>query len=322
MYTTNAGGAAANILDNRDVITSQGDEKPSVISRVRADAIKYNCRVKYRPDPQTRQPIPYEIMVFDRNVFRERGWEPIDDKGYNIGSDDDDKEIDAALEKVATVERGTSRARAKIRDYIVCNPDMTLFVTLTIDQEKLDRYDYNKIITKLNRWLDNRVRRKGLKYILIPEYHKDRAIHFHGFMNEALELKRSGKYKRSKVTDANGNIKTVTKPIYNLPDWEYGFTTAVAITGSDSIRRTSEYVLKYITKETGKVGGRYYLHGGKLETYRQKLYRVNIDEIKLPKLIIGETENKLTLKITRNEETISVLLQQIEEKWNIEKPIY
>ncbi|MFQ7854076.1 MAG: hypothetical protein ACLRIS_01925 [Flavonifractor plautii] len=56
----------------------------------------------------------------------------------------------------------------------------------------MNRYDVREVTRHLNHWLDNQVRRKGLAYVLVPERHKDGAIHFHGFFNDALEARDSG----------------------------------------------------------------------------------------------------------------------------------
>ena len=153
------------------------------------------------------------------------------------------------------------RAKRRLSDYIRCNPDMDYFVTLTLSPEMIDRYDYSAIIKKLNNWLGNRVRRQGLKYILVPEHHKDGAVHFHGVMNDALSLSFSGRYLR------NGKaVTTVTeKPIYNIANFDLGYTTAIKITGPNGTEAVANYVKKYITKDFKKVGGRYYLHGGSMQ---------------------------------------------------------
>ena len=165
-------------------------------------------------------------------------------------------------------ERSMRRARIKCRDYVLGNVDLDMMITLTINGEMLSRYDYAAIIKKVSTWLGNRVKRNGLKYVLVPERHKDGAIHFHGFVNsKAVDLKKT-KYKR----DANGNNFIYAleptrkgKQIYNVADWDIGYTTAVRIGRSQADRdATASYILKYLAKQNEKVGGRWYLHGGNL----------------------------------------------------------
>ena len=152
--------------------------------------------------------------------------------------------------------RSRRRAITKVYDYFNSNIDLNMFVTLTLSPDEVQRNDYEAIYKRLSTWLENRVKRDGLKYILIPEYHADgENIHFHGCMNKsALKVVNSGKRRQGKV-------------VYNISDFTLGFTTAINISGEDSTIRVARYMLKYITKayDSGnKVGGRYYLHGGKL----------------------------------------------------------
>ena len=78
------------------------------------------------------------------------------------------------------------------------------FITLTLDKEKIDRYDTAKIYPKLRVWLSNMVQRHKMNYLLFPEYHKPRpgetecAIHFHMLANaDGLNLSDSGKQTKN-----------------------------------------------------------------------------------------------------------------------------
>ncbi|MBO5707083.1 MAG: hypothetical protein J6S05_08840 [Bacteroidaceae bacterium] len=173
-----------------------------------------------------------------------------------------------ALRSKANKERSMRRARIKCRDYVLGNSDLDMMVTLTINPDMCDRHDYYEIVKKLSAWLSNRVRRSGLKYVLVPERHKDGAIHFHGFINSGAVKLSKTKYKR----DYNGNnfiyaLEPTRKgrQIYNIADWDIGYTTAVRIGRSEADREaTASYILKYLAKQNEKVGGRWYLHGGDL----------------------------------------------------------
>lgn len=166
--------------------------------------------------------------------------------------------------KKANLDRARSRARAKVRQLALAN-EFQWFVTLTLDPAKIDRYDAKEVVRKMSQWCDNRVRRKGLRYILVPEHHADGAIHFHGFFNGALEAVESG------LTDKHGH------KVYNLPDWTLGFTRAVELYGEYGAAVT--YVTKYIGKETEKIGGRWYYSGGDLAAPVEQELNINYWEL-------------------------------------------
>jgi hypothetical protein len=146
--------------------------------------------------------------------------------------------------------RSMRRARAKLRRLALAN-SFDYFVTLTLSPEQVDRYDPKQIMAKVNRWLDNMVRRSGLRYILVPEQHKDGAWHFHGFLaGDGLKTVDSG-------------VRWDGREVYNLPQWSYGFSTAQRLYGEYSA--AVAYVCKYIGKQQGqRPMGRWYYSGGGL----------------------------------------------------------
>lgn len=273
------------------------------------DNIRHNCRLKLYPDG-TR-----EFTVSDRAIFREVGWEV--DKLH--GLDDgfrwwDDFEATPIVEKSiyqmeraeaveferksANLERAKRRARVNVSDIALSN-DFSYFVTLTLDAEKVNRYDVKEVTSKLNNWLDNRVRRDGLRYVLVAERHKDGAIHFHGFFNDALEAVDSGtvslvgggkprkprsKAQRAQWLAEGGHV------VFNLPAWSLGFTTAIELYGEK--RAAVGYVCKYISKSQEKIGGRWYYSGGALERPSVELFDADFSQFETVegahKFVIGE----------------------------------
>lgn len=148
------------------------------------------------------------------------------------------------------MERSQRRARSKVRRLALAN-EFRWFVTLTLSPEQIDRYDGAEIVRRLGRWCDNMVRRHGLRYILVPERHKDGAFHFHGFFSDAVRVTDSGH------TDDHG------RKIYNLPQWTLGFTAAMELYGEYAA--AVAYVCKYIGKQDGERPlGRWYYSGGAL----------------------------------------------------------
>lgn len=266
-------------------------------TRTQQNAIRHNTRVKVYPSGAV------EILTASKAVFRESGWE-MPDKWDRCSSEDpllsDPESEYRALERAAKVSedeiaaqeaaaaarlRAQRRARTQVRDLALSN-DFTYFVTLTLDAQRVDRYDVKAVTRKLNQWLDNAVRRRGLKYVLVPELHKDGAVHFHGFFNDALRVVDSGtvippeggKPKRPRSAkqreawlEAGGHV------VYNMPQWSHGFNTAIELYGD--YRAAVGYVCKYINKEQAKVGGRWFYHGGALRLPDTWLEDRNVEDV-------------------------------------------
>ncbi|MDO5434486.1 hypothetical protein [Eubacterium sp.] len=118
------------------------------------------------------------------------------------------------------------------------------FITITFDREKVDSSNYEESVKKLTKFLNHARERKcpDLKYIIVPELHADgKHFHFHGLLSncDGLHFSYSGHNTRGRNS----------KPIFNILDWSFGFTTATRIEDSS---RASAYITKYITKECAR----------------------------------------------------------------------
>lgn len=152
---------------------------------------------------------------------------PFEDEKIHVRDWDD-------IERSKNVSK--SRTIQKVYDYARCN-HWDWFVTLTFDSKECDRYDYGDVSRCLKNWLDN-MRRSciNLRYLFVPELHKDGAYHFHGLMvhDNALRFVDSGH------TSKSGDR------IYNLDSFGYGFTTCTRV---KTVEGVSKYIGKYITKD-------------------------------------------------------------------------
>ena len=118
------------------------------------------------------------------------------------------------------------------------------FVTLTFDPSKVDRYNYDDCCKKMKTFLDH-LRRKNsdLKYLGVPEQHKDGAWHFH-FLMSNIDKSCYRYWKK----DKRGN------DIYILGQKDGGEWTGVYRYGWSTLtfvkypERVSMYITKYITK--------------------------------------------------------------------------
>lgn len=218
----------------------------------------------------------YDIVCAAEKFWGKPGWELCDEHLPRVSPAKREKgkksEGDDAL-------RSMRRARAKLRRLALAN-SFDYFVTLTLSPEEIDRYDAKQIMAKVNRWLDNMVRRHSLRYILVPEQHKDGAWHFHGFLaGDGLKTVDSG-------------VRWDGREVYNLPQWSFGFSTAQRLYGEYSA--AVAYVCKYIGKQQGqRPMGRWYYSGGELcepekayacLDYREVLeeYRSEAVELEIP----------------------------------------
>lgn len=262
---------------------------------VTASSIFYNTRLKSYPDGSC------QVLACDREIFGGDGWE--DRKKWRVPPKaapthkTEEEAQGAPSEKpapsAANIARAARRARAKLRDIALCTP-FKYFVTLTLDKDKVDRYDIAAVTRKLNNWLDNHVRRDGLAYVLVPELHKDGAIHFHGFFNDALDAVDSGTITmkgwkkprkprsqavRASWLDQGGQI------VYNLPSWTLGYTTAISLYGDYAA--AVGYVCKYVGKgmdaadgkPAAKIGGRWFYSGGELGRPRVEFAQCDIWDV-------------------------------------------
>lgn len=231
----------------------------SSLLAVPAAEVKKNCRLKIFPDGTVS-----EILACSLAVFVPPGWE----------SEDKQKRPDrCGTGSALDVERARRRARQRVRDLIQCNTDMDVFWTLTLAPDgPVGRTDYDAVNRKVQQWLADRVRRRGLKYVAVYEYHEKvesdgrRAIHVHGVANhEALKMVDSGKKYRDKLGHWHH--------IFNLPDWTLGITTAMYMYGDR--HAATAYISKYIYKSERPVGGRWYMHSHNLQEPRYEYLDVD-----------------------------------------------
>lgn len=188
-----------------------------------------------------------DVVCASAQMFREPGWELSDKWDSDKAKPVREAGVKSEGENML---RSMRRARAKLRRLALAN-DFQYFVTLTLDASKIDRYDGQAVVIALSRWADNMVRRCGLRYILVPELHKDGAFHFHGFLSgDGL-----------KVVDSW--VKWDNRTVFNLPQWGFGFSTAQELYGD--YHAAVGYCCKYIGKQDGQRPlGRWYYSGGRL----------------------------------------------------------
>ena len=136
-------------------------------------------------------------------------------------------------------DESVSRTKRIIYEYARCNK-WDYFVTLTLDENKIDRNDIKNFRVKFNRMISDMNaqitgeewgRQKQIKYCIVPEFHKKGGVHFHGFIK--------GLHKSDIRLNKNG-----------FKEWRqyadnFGFMNMQEIRNP---KACSKYMTKYITK--------------------------------------------------------------------------
>ncbi len=216
----------------------------SICAPVSENVGKHNTKVKAYPDGSTM------ITYCSRPIFREKNLESCRDLYDDVIEEcwikeapkeesGEDRPVFESREGESRGEDSSARERKsewlrvvrnRVKDMAIIN-DFKYFATFTINPEKIDSYDTKAVMKKVSKWLNNQVNRKGLKYILVPEYHKSGRIHCHALINDVFKLVDSSHRSKQKI-------------IYNILDWRYGFSTAIEL--DKNIYRVANYVSKYI----------------------------------------------------------------------------
>lgn len=154
------------------------------------------------------------------------------------------------------LDESLSRTRSKVYELAICNP-WEYFVTLTLSPENGNRQNLRVFQRAFSKWINNLNYRHGLsiKYLLIPEPHKDGAWHMHGlFMGIPAEqlvpfsLHDYLPYRLRSLLRAGHNI-------FNWPAYadKFGWVTCERIRNFEAC---ALYITKYITKELGENASR------------------------------------------------------------------
>lgn len=151
-----------------------------------------------------------------------------------------------------SAERSLRRSKVTVKDIIICN-DFDYWCTFTFNKVYHDRYNLAHCRSTMSLWL-NRQRKHSpdLRYLIVPELHKDGALHFHAlFSNFNGSLRDSGK------KTANGSI------IFNATGYRAGFTQFVKL-DSNSLALARYITKQYLTKNMPIFGNkkRYWVSRG------------------------------------------------------------
>lgn len=149
------------------------------------------------------------------------------------------------------------RAKRKVIDYGL-NNEWTHFVTVTYDRKKIDRNNAEVVRLSTMKALNNYRNRydKDFAYLLIPEPHKDGAVHFHGFII-------LGDTNQDQLTQRYCHK---THKHYYISEYLFKRFGANRLESINSLEYSSYYISKYTTKDNSRVFNRYYFASKGLTT--------------------------------------------------------
>lgn len=214
----------------------------------------HNTRVKYYADGSVK------FSVANGNIYKDSDYVVSDSPTLHSSCGSNDVDEETFLERQYKYRNDSiKRSKNKVFDIVKMN-DWDFFFTGTISDDcDIDRYNVDEVSKKVNTFMYNLVKRgKIIRYIFVPEFHDDGAVHYHGFIKAGCSLSyrlalnpRTGKpIRRGK----NRNF------VFNWTDWTFGFTTLINCYGS--VDNMSKYFCKYITKSSDfPMKHRYYCGG-------------------------------------------------------------
>lgn len=193
-------------------------------------------------------------------IYHDNYWLPAS------GARSDNRKRAKIAKREDSIHRSLRRTKTTIQDIMLSNR-FELWCTFTYNcrscrprcnnnpctcsREACKRFDINYTHRTLRNWFRNqRTHSPDLKYLAVPEFHKNGAVHFHCLLsNFNGRLRDSG--KRTK----HGQV------IYNASGYYSGWTEFVRIgerfdSASDDYYRVISYLTKYVTKDMPLIQGR------------------------------------------------------------------
>lgn len=147
----------------------------------------------------------------------------------------DEVEVSENSDSNERFAQSIQRARARVRELALCNP-WEYFATFTLNEEKQDRFDLDGWVKDFGNWIGNYNRKFNtkLRYLIVPERHKNGAWHGHGLL--------SGVAQDSVTINEHGY------PTIKYYENRFGFISLDKIKDHN---KASSYIAKYITKSQG-----------------------------------------------------------------------
>ncbi len=146
----------------------------------------------------------------------------------------------------ASIKNSSKRSKDTMYGYVLAN-DWQYWATFTFSPDKVDRQDdqaVKHLWSEFERWCKRR--NPDCKILATPERHPTSgALHFHALMSDITWTLKPA------VNPHTGKLITTKfgDPVFNVVDWEYGFSTVAVIPPDNNNLRVANYLVKYITKD-------------------------------------------------------------------------
>lgn len=177
---------------------------------------------------------------------------PVRQAGYELAGHDDRKHTKKGEGgNDSKLDRNISRARQAIFELAFCNP-WDYFATMTFDPKKVsNRNDLDSVMKSFGKWLNNYNSRKAsgaVRYLLIPEKHKDGAWHLHGFLSGIPSADLHSFQMSEHIPYAILNELEKGNEVFSWIPYQtkFGYCTMEPIRTREG---AAKYVTKYITKD-------------------------------------------------------------------------
>lgn len=204
--------------------------------------------MSYSPIVSTPDLIRPDYVIYDYNngifkIVRHKG-----DKWFGIPFSDRQKK-----DNIEKLDSSLSRSRRVVLELALCN-DWSYFCTFTLDGSKHDRFDLDNWHKVFCQWLRDQ-RKKfpdlDLRYLLVPEQHKDGAWHMHGFFSDITsvltsfsDLLKAGQNVPQRLVDNNYFT-------WSALSSKFGFCSFAPVLNKVA---AGFYVTKYLSKSIGDSG--------------------------------------------------------------------
>lgn len=187
----------------------------------------YNVSVSYFDDELQ---LNYYDCMLNRKEEENANEKNVLETEFGFETDISDDSCHSSPDLEANKIRSTRRTKQTIYEYARAN-DWSYFATFTFAD---NRYNYEVCKNRLTKFLRNFKSRtcSDFEYLIVPERHKDGAIHFHGLL-------------QGEISDYLSK-KTHEKDKYIFKKYHYGLSEVEVIKDR---YRVSNYITKYITKD-------------------------------------------------------------------------